>query len=36
MKNINTYTDKAAYTADTNRATTNTVSFVKDGNGKSL
>ncbi len=33
MKNINTYTDKAAYTADTNRATTNTVSFVKDGTG---
>ena len=33
MKNINTYIDKAAYTADTNRATTNTVSFVKDGTG---
>jgi len=33
MKNINTYTDLAAYTADTNRATTNTVSFVKDGTG---
>ena len=33
MENINTYTDKAAYIADTNRATTNTVSFVKDGTG---